>query len=149
MIVDYVKDDVYQHQNYVGVDFVNQFSGSAGVLTTAFGSYKIQVDWDKDSSWNGVYDNITADVKNVSYTRGKDEELGKANPGTLQLTVNNSDNKYSPSYSSSPLYGILLPKRPIRVVETTTGLSLFYGFIENIIQFRKQFFRKTHFYYPL
>ena len=133
MIVDYAKDDVYQHQIYWGLDTTLQWSGSAGTLTTAYATYKIEVDWNNDGDFIDTYDDITADVKEIRFSRGKNEELDKAETGRLDLRVNNAAGKYSPEYSSGVLYGNLLPKRTIRVYDSITGLILFYGYIEEII----------------
>ena len=81
--------------------------------------YKIEVDWNNNGSFADANEDITADVKCISYSRGKDEELGKANPGTLQIRVNNSDGKYSPTKSTG-IYTNLLPKRVIKVTYVKT-----------------------------
>jgi len=96
-------------------------------------SYVIEVDWDNDGDFNDAQEDITSDVKEVRFGRGKEWELGKAEVGWLNLRVNNEDGKYSPENSSSPLYGNLLPKRPIRVRTTSPGAyNLFYGYLEKI-----------------
>ncbi len=77
--------------------------------------YKIECDWDNDGDFLDANEDITADVKSISYGRGKNEELGKASPGYLEIRVNNSGGKYSPTNSGGDLYGKLLPKRVIKV----------------------------------
>ncbi len=79
------------------------------------GIYEVKVGWENNRDFEGLYDDITDDVKSIHYSRGKSDELGKAEVGQLSLVVNNADAKYTPSYSSSVLYGNLLPKRPLRV----------------------------------
>ena len=111
-------------------------------------TYEIAVDWHNAGCFNTFpytfplvweaanhEDDITNDVKSLSFSRGKDTQLGKAAVGSLEMRVNNNDKKYSPEYSSSPLYGNLLPKRPLRVRANYGGTwyNLFYGFIEEII----------------
>ena len=76
--------------------------------------YKIEVDWDNNGSFADADEDISDDVKSISYGRGKDEELGKANPGTLEIRVNNSDGKYSPTLNTG-IFTNLLPKRVIKV----------------------------------
>ena len=95
-------------------------------------TYKIYVDWNNDGDFSDTYEDISADVKSIRFSRGKSEELGKAEIGQLTLTVNNDTGKYTPSNSESVLYGNLLPRRPIKV-SFTGGWSLFTGFIEEII----------------
>ena len=98
-------------------------------------TYEICIDWNLDGVFTGTYDNITADVKSLRFSRGKDDERGEAQVGNLTLTVNNSTGKYSPEKVGGVLYGNLLPKRPIRVRATyaTVTYNLFYGYIEEII----------------
>ncbi len=96
--------------------------------------YYVLVDWNNDGDFTDTYDDISADVTSIRYSRGKSDELGKAEVGNLTLTLNNASGKYTPSYSAGVLYGSLLPKRPIKVTwGTSTGYGLFYGFIEEII----------------
>uniref|UniRef100_A0A6M3JWA4 Putative tail protein n=1 Tax=viral metagenome TaxID=1070528 RepID=A0A6M3JWA4_9ZZZZ len=92
--------------------------------------YLIEVTWG-----NAIYDDITADVKSIHFSRGKSDELGKAEVGQLSATLNNADGLYTPSNSGGNLYGSLLPKRPIKVYYSSGGADypLFYGFIEEII----------------
>lgn len=97
--------------------------------------YFVEIDWDNDGNFTGAYDDITADVKSTHFSRGKSDELGKAEVGQLSITINNDDGKYTPSITTSEIYGNLLPKRPIRVYYSTSGTDypLFYGFIEEIL----------------
>ncbi len=95
-------------------------------------SYKVEVDWDNDGDFTDTYDDITADVKTIHFSRGKSDELGKSEVGQASIILNNSDGKYTPSNQTSVLFGNLLPKRPIRV-SFTGGWNLFTGFIEEII----------------
>ncbi len=98
----------------------------------ASATYKVEVDWDNDGDFGDANEDITADVKSISYSRGKDEELGKASPGTLQIRVTNSDGKYSPTLNTG-IYTDLLPKRVIKVTTTAPATyNLFYGYIETI-----------------
>jgi hypothetical protein len=100
-------------------------------------SYYVKCDWDNNNNFTGSSDEITSDVKEISFSRGKDSELGKAMVGSLTLTLNNETGKYSPSNINSPLYGNLLPRRPIKVGcitgSASTDYPLYYGFIEEII----------------
>uniref|UniRef100_A0A6M3IZN6 Putative tail protein n=1 Tax=viral metagenome TaxID=1070528 RepID=A0A6M3IZN6_9ZZZZ len=104
------------------------------VVTYLTEGYYIDVDWDNNGNFTGTYDDITADVKTVSYSRGKSDELGKAEVGQCSITLNNADGKYTPGYGGV-ISALLLPKRPIRVRAVLSGTiyNLFYGFIEEII----------------
>ena len=99
----------------------------------ASATYVVEVDWDNNGNFTGTYDNITADVKTISYSRGKSDELGKAEVGQCSIALNNADAKYTPN-AGGVISALLLPKRPIRVRTTAPGAyNLFYGFIEEII----------------
>ena len=97
--------------------------------------YFIEVDWNNDGDFDEPYEDITSDVKIIHFSRGKSDELGKAEVGQATITLKNADNLYSPSYTAGNLYLSLLPKRPIRMLYTdgTTIYNLFYGFLEEII----------------
>lgn len=97
-------------------------------------SYSIQVDWNNDGDFSDAYEDISADVKEVSIERGRDSELGECSAGTLELRVINTDGKYSPQHAG-PLYGNLKKGRPCRVRATyaTVTYDLFYGYLERIV----------------
>ena len=75
--------------------------------------YEVMIGWERNTDFEGLYDETT--VKSIQFSRGKSDELGKAEVGSCSIVVNNADGKYTPSNSSSVLYGNLLPKRPIRI----------------------------------
>jgi len=97
--------------------------------------YFIEVDWNNDGDFIDAYDDLTINAKSVHYSRGKSDELGKAEVGQLSVTLNNADGLYTPSNSGGNLYGSLLPKRTIKVYYSGSGSDypLFYGYIEEII----------------
>ena len=96
--------------------------------------YFIEVDWDNDGDFDDPYDDITADVTTIHFSRGKSDELGKAEVGQLSVTLNNAAAQYTPG-AGGVISALLLPKRPIRILYTDdiTLYNLFYGFIEEII----------------
>jgi len=98
---------------------------------------KIYVDWNNDGDFADAYDDITSDVKYLTIRRGRSSELGVAEAGTLELRLTDPDRKYSPENASSVIVtsgGSLLPKRPIKVTASLGGVvSLFYGYLENLI----------------
>jgi hypothetical protein len=111
---------------------ITSYPPEVDVWTT---KYKIKVDWDNDGSFSEQYDDITSDIKSIRFSRGRDDELGKAQIGELTLTLKNETGKYTPSKISSPLFGKLLPRRTIQIrsIFNNTLYNLFYGFIEEII----------------
>ena len=97
--------------------------------------YEICNDWNNDGDFADTNEDITGNIKSVHFSRGKSDELGKAEVGQCSIVLNNADGLYTPSNSAGGLYGKLLPKRPlsIRANQYAIDYPLFYGFIEEII----------------
>jgi len=68
--------------------------------------YEVKIGWDKNTDFEGLYDDITDDIKSIHFSRGKSDERGTAEVGSCSIVVNNNDYKYTPSYSSGNLYGL-------------------------------------------
>ena len=83
------------------------------------GSYQLLVDWNNDGDFTDANDDITSDVLNVSWERGRDyasQLQGKSIAGKLTATLVNTGGKYSPSNTSSALTGNILPGRTVRLL---------------------------------
>lgn len=103
-------------------------------------TYEVKVDWDA-ADWlvtpdfSEAIDDISSYVKSVYTDRGKKVELGNAPAGTLDITLNNSDKRFSPLNASSPLYDKMRPWLPVRVRAIVTGgeaITFYAGFISRI-----------------
>lgn len=99
-------------------------------------SYEVKVDWDMtdwadDPDFSQEIDDISSYVKSITFSRGKDKELGNAPASTLELMLRNEDGRFSPPNAASPLYGKLLPWRVIRVriLHDAVWYNCFFGFI--------------------
>lgn len=99
-------------------------------------TYEVMVDWDMtdwaaDPDFSEGIDDITSYVMSISFSKGKDKELGNIPASTVEIKLNNSDARFSPPNASSPLYDKLLPWRMIRVrVEhDSVWYNHFFGFI--------------------
>src|SRR5512139_66016 len=100
-------------------------------FTTYFG-----VDWDK----NGTYTDESDYVKTIKVRRGRPNTLDTSTgfviceTGELWGTLRNSNNRYDPFNSSSPLYGNILPARPVKVTVTSGGVThdVFYGWLTDL-----------------
>ena len=99
------------------------------------------VDWDA-TNWldtpdfsEGI-DDISSYVKYpFRMHRGKDVELGNVPAGILNLTLNNSDKRFSPTYGAGPLFGKMRPWLPVRVRGNVAGagfVTFYTGFISRI-----------------
>jgi len=101
--------------------------------------YEYMVDWDADD-WTATpdfsegIDDITNYVKSHYMQRGKNDEAGNVQSGTIDITLHNADKRFSPPYAAGPLYGKIRPWLPIRVRATMNGTTeTFYtGFISRI-----------------
>ena len=62
-----------------------------------------------------VFYDITNRMISASVSRGKNRELDRFNAGTLQVTLNNNDRAFDPTYSLSPFAGSIIPRREVRV----------------------------------
>ena len=103
-------------------------------------TYLVRVDWDmtewsNSPSFDGPYDDISAEISSVSVSRGKNEEAGNSPAATCDIRlIAGLCWKYSPVNSASPLYGQILPWRPIQVQAVWGGnyYTLYTGFISKI-----------------
>jgi hypothetical protein len=58
---------------------------------------------------------VTAKVKRVSITRGKNRDLDRFNAGTLSVVFDNTQRDFDPLFPQSPYAGNIVPRRDIRV----------------------------------
>jgi hypothetical protein len=99
----------------------------------------VYVDWDATvwsdtPDFSQAIDNITTYVKSVDIRRGMKTEYGNTPAGTCQIVLDNSTKRFSPVYTSSPLYGKIRPWLPVKVTGTvdTSTYNLYTGFISRI-----------------
>ena len=52
-----------------------------------FDVYYAEVDWNNDGDFSDTNEDITGNVKSIHFSRGKSDELGKAEVGQLSATV--------------------------------------------------------------
>jgi hypothetical protein len=93
------------------------------------------------STFAGPFDDISADLEEVSLGRGHDPELQGVSVGRCALTVRDHyvsgglrrQGKYNAKNTDSPLYGKLRPMRPVRLEVVHDGMTYprFYGFLRN------------------
>ena len=103
-------------------------------------TYEIHIDWDATDwqdapDFSEAIDDISAYVKTFYTDRGKGVELGNIPAGTLDITLRNSDKRFSPVYAAGPLFGKIRPWLPVRVRATVTGgaaITFYAGFISKI-----------------
>jgi hypothetical protein len=87
------------------------------VLRVAFGFAPMatSVDWTDISQWVDLPSKIRC-------SRGASDELSQCQPGTLSLTLDNSDGRFSAGLASSPYYPYVRPNCPVQLgVVTVSG----------------------------
>lgn len=94
-----------------------------------------------DNTTRGVLDNatytlggefyvdITSYAQNISTNRGRSRELDRYATGQANLTFQNQDRTFDPSFTTSTLYPNIVPRRPIRV--TANGYSIYQGYVDD------------------
>lgn len=101
--------------------------------------YYVYVDWDC-ANWAGDHDfttdidDITADVKHLRISRGKDTDSNTYPAATLEMILENSSGKYYPTATAGDLVGKVRLWLPVKVVATFGGntYNLFYGYLNRI-----------------
>jgi len=102
-------------------------------------SYKLQVDWANDGSWTGTGETIDMGrVRGITCSFGRDRAsqlTGKSKAGTLRATLDNRSGDYNSFNTSSPIYGNILPGRPVRLLGTSATQSdqaIWQGYLTRI-----------------
>lgn len=75
------------------------------------------------------YTDITSYVRSVDVSRGLSRDLDSFSAATCNITLDNRDRAFDPSYSSSPFYGQVKPQASIRV--TAGGEVIFTGYVDS------------------
>lgn len=97
-------------------------------------AYAIQVDWDNNGNFTGPEDDISSDVLDFNWRMGRNfasQLTGKSVAGKAGFKLKSLDGKYFSFQSGSPLFGNLLPSRPIRIQQD--GTTVWQGFLDRLI----------------
>ena len=105
----------------------------------AVASYKLEIDWANNGNFTGTGDSLDMGrVRSIQCSFGRDRAsqlTGNAKAGTLRAVIDNRSGDYSYFNSSSPLYGNLLPGRPVRLLTSSASLTdqpVWRGFLTKI-----------------
>jgi hypothetical protein len=92
-------------------------------------TWKVEVDFPNTGTWT----DITAYVLDIpGVSRGRARAVDQVQPGTMSLTLDNSDGRFTPGRSSSPYYPNVNIARPIRwSVNTGVQSFLFFGSVDS------------------
>jgi hypothetical protein len=90
-------------------------------------TYKLQVDWNNDGDWGDTGEEIDMGrVRGITCSFGRDRAsqlTGRSKAGRLRVVLDNRSGDYNPFNSDSPIYGNILPGRPVRLLGTSTTQS--------------------------
>ena len=75
--------------------------------------WKLMVDWQGDGRFAGVEDDATPATLDLSLRHLRDLKTEHIDAARLDIRLSNSDHKYSPPNTASPLYGSLKPGRKV------------------------------------
>jgi len=102
-------------------------------------TYKLQVDWNNDGDWGDTGEEIDMGrVRGITCSFGRDRAsqlTGKSKAGKLRATLDNRSGDYSQFNADSPIYGNILPGRPVRLLGTSATQSdqpIWQGFLTRI-----------------
>jgi hypothetical protein len=98
-------------------------------------TWTIAIDWDRDGSFSGQYDDVTSYIISAGWFLGERTPYqDTADNSTLTLVLNNSDKRYSPENGSSPMAGKLTPFKPVRIqsYDGSNTRTHWMGWIESI-----------------
>jgi len=94
----------------------------------------IEVDWGNDGTYVGTGEDVSADVQRIFLRRGRDNELGRIIPGECEIVLRNDTGVYSPDNTGSPITGLILPGRKVRLRSVSpVAKTHFLGYLEDII----------------
>ncbi len=82
-----------------------------------------------------VYDDVTAYLKGLSVWRGRDSDMSVMRKGGATIVLHDPTGRFNPENPTSPLVGLLLEMRPVRIRATHLGVTygVYAGYIESIV----------------
>jgi hypothetical protein len=94
-----------------------------------------------DDAERGVLDNtawtlagtffydVTEYVKDIQITRGKNRDIDSFSSGESIVSMNNYNRYFDPTFTASPFYGNIVPRREVRI--STNGIQQYFGTIDD------------------
>lgn len=94
----------------------------------------LAIDWNNDGDFSDTGENVTTRLRErgvaIQYGRDQARSLAPMQPGQMSFELDNESRDYTPDNTSSPLYGNLMPGRPLRYQSTHAGTTytLYLGY---------------------
>src|SRR5664279_2319417 len=103
-------------------------------MTSSAITFLFEFDWTNSGSWTDEAAYVQSIKGRCGLHTGDPILSGVAEPGSFALRLRNETQRFSPGYSSGPLYGNLLPRRPfrIRVTDGVTTWNVFMGYVQKV-----------------
>jgi hypothetical protein len=76
-----------------------------------------------------IFYDVTSRVRGYSIKRGKSRQLDNYQAGVASVVLSNNDRAFDPTYTASPYYGQVIPKRELRI--TSNGVRQYTGLIDD------------------
>jgi hypothetical protein len=93
-----------------GIDFFTIGTSTIGGTDILKGASSVVQEWDKYA-----YDDYTDRILSIEWEREAEPPTSSITLATASIIMDNHDDLFTPSNTASPLYGKILPKRPIRI----------------------------------
>ena len=103
----------------------------------ATATYFIECDFSANGVFTDVGEDLTSrvlEIRSMSYGRDYASQLrGRSTAGSLEIVLNNASGDYNSFNTASPLTGLILPNRKVRVRTTApVAKTLWTGFLDSI-----------------
>lgn len=93
-----------------GIDFFEIGTSTIGGTDILKGTSSVIQEWDKY-----VYEDYSDRILSIEWEREAEPPTSAITLATAVITMDNHDDLFTPSNTASPLYGNILPRRPIRI----------------------------------
>lgn len=90
---------------------------------------KVEFGFTQTSAGVYTFQDITTYVRSVDVSRGLSRDLDSYSAASCNVTLDNRDRTFDPSYASSPFYGEVKPQAAVRI--TSGGVVIFTGYIDS------------------
>lgn len=75
------------------------------------------------------FQDVSTYVNRISTNRGKSRALDRYQAGQVNVVFNNRNRYFDPTYTASPFYGQIVPRRDVRI--WANDIMVFYGTVED------------------